>query len=329
MTARAESGEAGTPEPDPSRRLVRLRAAVQPPSRAQAQAEQAAAVLRQKPQAETARAERALAVGEFAALVAHEINQPIAAILLNCNVAQKQLARPRADLARVYESLARIERDVERAAATIQRIRALVTNTALQYQTLDLNHLVEEALGFLEHELNAAGVTVVKALYADLPRVLGDRVQVQQVLINLYANAIQAMRATPAADRVLTVGTGLESQPFVTVRDTGPGIAPEARGRLFESLFTTKPGGVGLGLSVSRSIVEAHGGRLWAAADASGGDSSGVSGGACFCFTLRAAGAEAEARSGAPSGVKPARLSVGEGRAAPVRRRRVRDVLSA
>lgn len=336
MTARAESGEAGTPGPDPSRRLVRRREAVQPlffvasgtPGRpgpdaqneaqaqAQARAEQAAAVLDQTQQIETARAERALALGEFAALVAHEINQPIAAILLNCNVAQKQLSRPDADLARVYESLARIERDVERAAATIQRIRALVTNTALQYQTLDLNHLVEEALGFLEHELNAAGVAVIKVLYADLPRVLGDRVQVQQVLINLYANAIQAMHATPAADRVLTVGTGLEGQPFVTVRDTGPGVAPEARERLFDSLFTTKPGGIGLGLSVSRSIVEAHGGRLWAA-DASGG--------ACFCFTLRAAGAEADARSG----VGPARLSVGEGRVAAVRRRRVRDVLSA
>jgi signal transduction histidine kinase len=288
--------------------------------RAQAQAEEAAAAFRQNEQAETARAERALELGEFAALVAHEINQPITAILLNCNVAQKQLSRPHADLARVRESLQRIERDVERAGATIQRIRALVTNTELQYQTLDLNHLVEEALGFLDHELNTAGVAVVKALYADLPRVSGDRVQVQQVLINLFANAIEAMRSTPAADRVLTVGTGLEGQPFVTVRDTGPGIAPEARKRLFDPMFTTKPGGIGLGLSVSRSIVETHGGRLWAAADASADAFGGASGGACFCFTLRAASAEA---------AKPARLLVGEGRVAKARSRRVRDVLRA
>jgi signal transduction histidine kinase len=273
-----------------------------------AQAEEAVA-FQPNEQARSARAERALALGEFASLVAHEINQPIAAILLNCNVAQKQLSKPHADLARVCESLQRIERDVERAGATIQRIRALVTNTELQPQALDLNHLVEEALGFLDHELNAAGVVVIKELYPDLPRVSGDRVQVQQVLTNLYTNAIQAMRSTPAADRVLTVRTGLESQPFVTVSDTGPGIAPETHKRLFDPLFTTKPGGIGLGLSISRSIVEAHGGRLWAAAEASVG--------ACFCFTLRAAGAKA------------ARLPVGEGRPAKAGRRRVRGVLSA
>lgn len=265
-----------------------------------------------------ARAERALALGEFAALVAHEINQPIAAILLNCNVAQKHLSRHGADLARVCESLRRIERDVERASATIQRIRALVTNTQLQYQTLNLNHLVEEALGFLDHELAAAGVTVVRELYADLPRVRGDRVQVQQVLRNLYANAIEAMRATPAAERVLTVGTGLEDQPFVTVRDTGPGIAPEARQRLFDPLFTTKPGGIGLGLSLSRSIVEAHGGRLWAA-----GTDDGA--GACFCLTLRAAGAGADA----PPEARAVRSPVGRARAAKASPRRVRDSLSA
>lgn len=237
-------------------------------------------------QAEMARAGRALAIGEFAALVAHETNQPIAAILLNCAAARNYLSEPNADLSRVRESIERIERGVNRAGAVIQRIRSLITNVQPEYKALDLNHLIEEALCLLGHELGQAGVVVTKALQPDLPLVLGDRVQLEQVLINLYSNAIEAMRSTPAGARVLTVGTGLEGgRLFVTVRDTGPGVEPQALERLFDPLFTTKADGIGLGLSISRSIVEVHGGQLWTAP----GASAGASMGACFCFTLCAA----------------------------------------
>lgn len=276
---------------------------------------------------QTARTERAMALGEFASLVAHEINQPIAAILLNCGVARKHLAHRDADLARVAESLARIERDVERAAATLQRIRAMVANCAPEFQSLSLNHLVMEALGFVENELTAAGVDVVAEFYPDLPRVLGDRVQIHQVLVNLYLNAVDAMRASPVGPRVLTVSTGMEGHPFVTVRDTGPGISTETHKRLFDPMFTTKPGGIGLGLSISRSIVETHGGRLWAAHDPCGQ----AVGGACFCFTLRPAcvGSDAESASEVAKVLPPTIIPVGEGLTKKVRKSRFRRALRA
>jgi len=222
----------------------------------------------------------ALAIGKFAALVAHETNQPIAAVLINCDAARNHLREPNADLPRVRECIERIERDVRRAGAIVHSIRSGMTSTRPEYGALDLNHLVEEALCFLDHELGQAGVVVTKELDPDLPLVFGDRVQLEQVLVNLYSNGIEAMRSSSAGTRTLTVGTGLEAgQPFVTVRDTGPGVEPQARERLFEPLFTTKSDGVGLGLSISRSIVEAHGGQLWTTV--------GAVPGACFCFTLR------------------------------------------
>jgi signal transduction histidine kinase len=278
---------------------------------AEAQAEDVAATLR-TPEALLRRA--ALAIGEFAALVAHETNQPIAATLLNCAAARNHLREPDADLTPVRECIERIERDVKRAGAVIQRIRSLMTNSQLEYTALDLNPLIEEALCFLDHELAQAGVVVTKTLHPDLPLVLGDRVQLEQVLINLYSNAIESMRSTPAGTRTLTVGTGLEDQrPCVSVRDTGPGVEPQALDRLFEPLFTTKSGGIGLGLSISRSIVEAHGGQLWTTA--------GPSAGGCFCFTVQAAPQQADVGA-APSRV--AKLSAPDVAAVAVDPRGVR-----
>jgi C4-dicarboxylate-specific signal transduction histidine kinase len=222
----------------------------------------------------------ALAVGEFSALVAHETNQPIAATLINCAAAMNHLREPNADLPRARDCIARIERDVARAGAIVQRIRSRMTNVQSEYEALDLNQLIEAALSFMSHEIGQADVAITKALHPDLPLVFGDRVQLEQVLINLFSNAIEAMRSNAAGTRALTVSTEHDGgQPLVTVRDTGPGVAPEALERAFEPLFTTKAEGLGLGLSISRSIVEAHGGRLWTAADAVPG--------ACFRFTLR------------------------------------------
>jgi C4-dicarboxylate-specific signal transduction histidine kinase len=246
-----------------------------------------AAVYRRETLAEIARAGSAPAIGEFAGLVAHETTQPIAAILLNCAAARNLLAAPNADLTRTLETIGRIERDARRASAVIQRIGSLMTGEKPQYMALDLNHLIEDALHVLDHELGHADVVVTKELGSDLPLVSGDPVQLGQVLVNLCSNAIEAMRSTSDGPRALRVRTGLEGgRPFVIVRDTGPGVDPRARERLFEPHFTTKTDGMGLGLCLSRAIVSAHGGQLWA--------NVGESPGASFCFTLRTASERAE-----------------------------------
>jgi signal transduction histidine kinase len=282
----------------------------------EAQAAEAAAAMR----ASAAVLRRAaLVVGEFAALVAHETNQPISAVLLNCSAARNHLCDPTPDLTRVRESIERIERDAKRAGAIIQRIRSLMTDTPPEYTAIDLNRLIEETLCLLDHELGRAGVVVVKALHPDLPLVFGDRVQLEQVLINLYSNAIEAMQATSGGTRVLKVSSGLEGgQPCVAVRDTGPGVEPQALGRLFDPLFTTKAGGIGLGLSISRSIVEAHGGRLWT--------TDGETPGACFCLTLHTAFEQAQAGALRSDG---ARLSASDLVAAAVQERGFHSAPSA
>jgi len=225
-------------------------------------------------------------IGEFAGLVAHETSQPISAILLNCATARNHLSTPHPDLARARECIDRIERDAERARTIVQRLRLLITDVRPEYTALDLKLVIEGALATLEHEFAEAEVTVIRELRPDVPLVLGDRVQLEQVLVNLCSNAIDAMRSTSSGPRALTLATGLEGgQPFVTVRDSGPGVEPQSLDRLFEPRFTTKSEGMGLGLYISRSIVELHGGRLWTTSGATG---------ASFCFTLRAASDPAE-----------------------------------
>ncbi len=224
----------------------------------------------------------ALTLAQFAPLVAHETNQPIAAILLNCGAARNHLSGPNADLASVRDCIERIERDIRRAGAIIQRLPSLLADSPQAYSAVDFNLVVEQALDVLDHTLAQAGVVVIKALQPDLPRVSGDVVQLEQVLINLFTNAIEAMRSTASGARTLMVNTSFgDGQLVVTVRDTGPGVAPQAIERLFEPRFTTKSDGAGLGLCLARSIVEAHGGRLWATC----GDPAG----GCFSFTLRCA----------------------------------------
>lgn len=255
--------------------------------RAEAQAAAARAdaeSARRGAQADLARVGRALSVGEFASSIAHEINQPISAIVMNCDACENWLSEDEElNLAEARATVQRIARDAKRAGEVVARIRRMLTNAKPDCDAVDLNDLLDEALSFTEAELRRWGVVVRRELAPNLPAVVGDKVQLQQVMVNLISNAIDAMKATPEGQRALTVASGLtdDRQALVTVRDRGPGFAPGALDKLFTPFFTTKATGIGLGLSISRSIVETHGGRLWASALEPQG--------ASFNFTVRTA----------------------------------------
>jgi signal transduction histidine kinase len=227
---------------------------------------------------------RVTTLGELAAAIAHEINQPLCAIVSNAQAAHRLLAAGAPDVAELREALQDIVADSRRAGEVIGRIRALLQKRQPERAPLDLNEAIREVAVLLRHQLTRKGVTLALDLAADLPAVDGDRVQLQQVLLNLMINAAEAMEHAGAGRRKLSVRSArLEGgRVGVTVRDSGPGVAPEHLDRVFDALFTTKPGGMGIGLAISRSIIEAHGGRLWAESDPGGG--------AAFHFTLPEAG---------------------------------------
>jgi signal transduction histidine kinase len=204
-------------------------------------------------------------LGELSGALAHELNQPLTAILSNAQAAQHFLAADRIDLAELREILGDIVAADQRAGEVIRRLRALFKKGETQFQLLDANEVVREALDLAHGDLVTRNIEVTTELAPRLPAVAADRVQVHQVLLNLLINASEAMSANAAEERRLTVST----QPLsgggvqVSVADRGPGIPEDRQPRLFEPFFTTKPQGMGLGLSISRSIVTAHGGRLW------------------------------------------------------------------
>jgi PAS domain S-box-containing protein len=241
----------------------------------------------QRAQAELARVSRVTTMGEFAASIAHEINQPLAAIVASGNACQRWLESG-PNVNRAKESLNRIVSDANRASEVIKRIRALTRNRAAEHVHVDMNDVIDEVLTFTQNELQARRVTVRKELQADAPAVMGDRVQLQQVLLNLLMNAIEAM--APITDRrrelVITSLPDDQSNVVVTVQDSGTGLDPNDAERIFNAFFTTKADGMGMGLSISTSIIEAHGGRLWA--------SPAVPHGTAFHFSVPAA-------SGGPS----------------------------
>jgi C4-dicarboxylate-specific signal transduction histidine kinase len=201
------------------------------------------------------------------ASIAHEINQPIAAAITNANAGLRWLGAPQPDLDEVRQALGRIIRDGTRAGDVIGRIRALVKKMPPRREVLDLNEAIYEVVALTQAEMQRNGVRLQSRLADDLPRVSADRVQLQQVVINLIVNAIEAMAGAGSGSRELAILSGKcdTSDVFVEVRDTGPGLGPENLDRLFQSFYTTKPDGIGMGLAISRSIAEAHGGRLSAA----------------------------------------------------------------
>jgi PAS domain S-box-containing protein len=216
--------------------------------------------------AELAHVARVTTMGELTASIAHEINQPLTAVVANANACSRLLSAKSPDLDEVREAVAEIAEAGTRAGAIITRIRALVKKGLPEKTTLDINDVVQEILPLTSGELAKHGVSVQTELFPGLPQVLGDRVQLQQVILNLMKNAIEAMTSITDRPRVLLLRTQTHESDrlSVAVQDSGDGLDPRNTARIFDTFFTTKSNGMGMGLSISRSIVETHGGRLWA-----------------------------------------------------------------
>jgi C4-dicarboxylate-specific signal transduction histidine kinase len=237
-------------------------------------------------QMELAHANRVATMGQLSASIAHEVTQPIASARNNARAALNFLDRSPPDLDEVREALGCIVGDADRAGGIIERIRDQIKKAPPRNDRFDLNQMIEEVIGLAQSVITENGVSVQTRLASGMAPVHGDRVQLQQVVLNLILNAVEAMSSVEAGARELLISTE-QSQTdgvLVAVRDSGPGIDPGHIERVFEAFYTTKSSGVGMGLSICRSIIDAHGGRLWADANAPRG--------AVFQFTLP--GAEKE-----------------------------------
>ncbi len=219
-----------------------------------------------KAEADLARVNRLATLGALVASIAHEVNQPLTAVATSAAACSRWLAGQPPDLQSAQRALARIVRDSNRASDIVARIRALVQRQLPHKDIVDLNQVILETLSLVRDETQSNGVCLRPELAMDLPRVSGDRVQLQQVILNLIVNAIEAMNAIDDRPRELVIGSGVDesSGVLIAVRDSGRGLDPTDTDRLFDAFYTTKPDGIGMGLAISRSIIEAHGGRLWA-----------------------------------------------------------------
>ena len=204
--------------------------------------------------------------------LAHEINQPLAAILANARAARRFLAHDPPNLAQVRESLDAIAHDDQRAADVIRRLHALLGKDQARWQPVSINSVVSDVVGIARGDVISRGISLVTELTEGLPPVTGDRSQLQQLLLNLVTNGCESMSSVAAGQRRLSVATGMDpvGGVFVSVRDSGPGIPADRIDQIFEPFVTSKAGGLGLGLTICRSIVDAHGGRLWADNNAEG-----------------------------------------------------------
>jgi C4-dicarboxylate-specific signal transduction histidine kinase len=234
-------------------------------------------------QAEMAHVARLSMLGEIASGLAHELNQPLSAILSYAQGCMLRLRGPGLPASETVEAIEQIAVQAERAGEILRRIRGFVRRRTPSRSTLQLNEQIENVLALAGHGIREHAVEVIKELDPALPPTLGDRIQLDQVLLNLMWNAVEALSAKPDGRRRLWLRTTrvAEHGVQVTVRDNGPGFASGSETRLFEPFFTTKPQGMGMGLAISRSIIESHGGQLWATANPDGG--------AAFHFYLPAA----------------------------------------
>jgi C4-dicarboxylate-specific signal transduction histidine kinase len=219
-----------------------------------------------KLRAELARAARVASLGVLTAAIAHEVNQPLAGIVTNANTCRRMLAVDPPDIEGARETARRTIRDAERASEVVKRLRALFCKKGATSESLDLNEAIREVVALSLSELERNKVIVRMELSGELPRVQGDRVQLQQVILNLFLNASDAMSGVDGRPRQLLIKTERdeEDRARLSVRDTGVGFEPHGVDRLFDAFYTTKSGGMGIGLSVSRSIIESHKGHIWA-----------------------------------------------------------------
>jgi two-component system sensor kinase FixL len=219
-----------------------------------------------KAQSELAHAARVMTMGEMAASIAHEVNQPLSGVVINANASLRWLAAEPANLEEAREAITRIIRDGKRANQVIARVRSLSKKASTEKERLDLNTAIQEVVALAEGEAKRNRVTLRTAFARDLPHVLCDRVQMQQVVLNLILNGIEAMSGVVDRQREVTIATHREEgdRARVVVTDCGVGLDPEKANQIFDAFYTTKRSGMGMGLSISRSIIESHGGRLWA-----------------------------------------------------------------
>ena len=223
----------------------------------------------QNAQVELAHITRVMTMGELTASIAHEINQPLAAVVTNANACLRWLAGPIPNLDEAREAVGRIVRDGRRASDVIGRIRALVKKGDTEKTPLDINEAIQEVVSLTHSEIQKSGVVLKMNLAGRLPRILGDRIQLQQVILNLVMNGIEAMNTvTDRPPDLLIRSCQYETDKvLVAVQDFGNGVDRENLKKIFDAFYTTKPQGMGMGLAISRSIVENHGGRLWAVAN--------------------------------------------------------------
>jgi len=241
-------------------------------------AEQEREKLRQA-EADLTHMSRVTTMGELTASLAHEITQPIAAAITDANACRRWLMRDLPDLEEARQAASRIGEDLRRASDIIGRIRLLFKKSAPARELVDVNEVIREMIVLLRHEATRFSISIRPDVADDLPRVIADRVQLQQVLMNLMLNGIDAMRETNGEGELTVMSRrGGNGELLISVSDTGVGLPPDRADQIFEAFFTTKPHGTGMGLPISRSIVEAHGGRLWAAPNSGRG--------ATFQFTL-------------------------------------------
>jgi C4-dicarboxylate-specific signal transduction histidine kinase len=237
----------------------------------------------QQTQAELAYTARVITLGALSASIAHEVNQPLAAIVVNGEACLRWLAREAPPRDQLTSAVNSIISDGKRAGAIVQRVRGLTRKTELTKAELDVNEVIEEVVPLVQREVLRYRASLQIDRAPALPPVLGDRIQLQQVLINLIVNGIQAMGAVADRPRQLVVRSRVVDGGDVTVavEDAGVGIKSEDAERIFDAFFTTKADGMGMGLSICRTIIEAHGGEVWAAAN-------GSNTGATFTFKLPA-----------------------------------------
>jgi C4-dicarboxylate-specific signal transduction histidine kinase len=218
---------------------------------------------------ELAHTNRVATMGQLSASIAHEVNQPIAAAVMNAQAGLRWLSTQPPDFEKVRQALGRIVENGDRAGEVIGRIRALIKKAPTRKDSVAMNDAIREVIALTFGEVTKNGAKMQTKLADELPLIQGDRVQLQQVILNLIVNAVEAMAGVGEEPRELLISTRTAEtgEVRVAVRDSGPGLDPAKLERLFEAFYTTKPGGLGMGLPICRSIIEAHGGRLWAEAN--------------------------------------------------------------